>query len=109
MHTNDGLELLGKTPKEVVRELRASSHAPGNGETDFMQLLASRVALQTGKRVRSGSAEEFIEDLMAAGFLLEDDGAEFWGDPTTQSGADAKRRNLSVSGGGRVPARLLWP
>lgn len=73
MRTNDGLTLRGCTPEEMVEELRASSRSPGLTLGNFMDEMASRTLLLTGHRVRTRTAQGFIEDLVAAGVLLVDD------------------------------------
>lgn len=78
MRTQDGLELIARSddPINVVNELRATSRRPGRSRAEFMQLAAGRAKLQTGKPIRSDSAEHFVADLLAAGLLIDDDQPE---------------------------------
>lgn len=73
MRTNDGIELLGHTPEEILRELHKMSRSPCATDAEFMHQMAGRVALATGKKVSARSAEEFVQSMVAVGALLEDD------------------------------------
>jgi hypothetical protein len=70
--TIDGLALRGRTPEEIIEELRATSRSPGRTTAQFMDEMASRTLLLTGHRVRTRTAEDFIADLVAAGMLLDE-------------------------------------
>lgn len=72
MKTNDGIELTGRTPAELVRELHKMSMSPAADDVQFMDQMAGRCLLQTGKRCRSWPAEDFIADLIAAGILVDE-------------------------------------
>jgi hypothetical protein len=71
--TNDGMSLLGQTAAEQIDLLHATSFSPCPNRRKFMAEVASRVLLQTGRRVRTSTPEMFIEDLLAAGMLREED------------------------------------
>ena len=72
MRTNDGIELRGGTPEEIVRELHKMSRAPCATDAEFMHQMAGRVALQTGKRISAATAAEFVRSLVAVGLLTEE-------------------------------------
>lgn len=72
MRTNDGIELTGRTPKELVRELHKMSRSPCATDAEFMAQMAGRVALATGKRVSCATHEEFVRSLVAVGSLLDE-------------------------------------
>lgn len=72
MRTNDGQELRGAVPAEVVLELREISMEPTATVHEFMAQTAARALRQTGQRVRCDTAENFVCDLLTAGLLLED-------------------------------------
>lgn len=72
MRTNDGVELTGRTPAEIVRELHKMSRSPCPTDAEFMAQMAARVALATGKRVSSATYEEFVRSLVAVGSLLDE-------------------------------------
>ena len=72
MRTREGIELRGHTPAELVKELHAMSRSPCATDAEFRYTMAGRALTQTGQRVRCGSDEEFIADLVEVGLLLED-------------------------------------
>lgn len=72
MRTNDGIELRGQTPEELLRELHKTSRAPCATDAEFMHQMAGRAALQTGKRISARSVDEFIRSLVAAGILIDE-------------------------------------
>lgn len=72
MRTNDGTELTGRTPAEIVRELHKMSRAPCATDAEFMHQMAGRVALTIGQRIPSTTTEEFVAALIACGTLLEE-------------------------------------
>jgi hypothetical protein len=50
--------------QELVRQLAA-----GTDEWEWMEDAAKRAWIQTGRPVRFGTHEEFVEDLLAAGLI----------------------------------------
>lgn len=76
MRTSQGEPLEGATPKEWVASLRQNTHFPEKDTRTFMRQTARRAKVQTGKPVRYNTAENFINDLLKAGLLLENDGAK---------------------------------
>jgi hypothetical protein len=70
MLTNDdGRVHTGKTEADLVSRLHASSRAPEASDKDFMREVAARARLQTGKRIRHNTPENFIADLAKAGLI----------------------------------------
>jgi len=63
---------VGRDARSIVRSLREHSLLPGYTTGQFMYLVAGRTREYTGKQVRTSSAREFIEDLLAGGFLVEE-------------------------------------
>jgi adenine deaminase len=72
MRTKDGYEIKSATPEGIVAELHKMSHAPCATDREFMRETAGRARLQTGYRVRYGSAANFVDDLVSCGLLFED-------------------------------------
>lgn len=74
MRTNDGLILRAdrKNPVAIVAELRATSHEPGTSAYEYRRMAAGRAGAQAGRRVRYATDEEFVEDLLALGFLIDE-------------------------------------
>lgn len=67
--TTEGRRIVGETALEVVREMNDRALI---GEPDawrYMAALARRVKRLTGSPVRTTSAEAFLNDLAALGFL----------------------------------------
>jgi hypothetical protein len=67
--TRDGVALSGETPMDVVKSLRATSRDPAPNLVQFMERVAAGAELQTGHRIRIGSAAAFLTDLIAAGLI----------------------------------------
>lgn len=72
MLTNDGMVLRGETPEELVDELWRSSFDAPKTRRAFITETARRVENLMGKPIRCSSVEAFVEDLVLAGFLIED-------------------------------------
>jgi hypothetical protein len=65
--TDDGIPLRGDDYREIVRELRrASPYDPSRNEKDYMKAVARRI----GSGVRHDRPRDFVEDLVARGFLI---------------------------------------
>lgn len=67
--TRDGEMFEGDNPREAAEALRATSRDPRRDLTEFMAVTAAAARLQTGRRVRSATAAEFLDDLEAAGLI----------------------------------------
>lgn len=72
MKTNDGHELTGTEPRELVTELRRISVTQTHTNAEFMAQSAARALAQTGQRVRCDTADNFVADLLEVGLLTED-------------------------------------
>jgi hypothetical protein len=70
--TNDGQPLGATTPEGIVKELHKISFTQSDNDRKFMKETQGRVLLQTGKRVRCGSAEDFVADLVRIGLLVDE-------------------------------------
>lgn len=69
--TQDGEFIEAKDSKVLVRALRESAMFPVAGDAEFMRDVSDRIKASTGKVVRTGNADEFVEDLIAAEFVKE--------------------------------------
>jgi hypothetical protein len=70
MLTNDdGRVYTGNTEAELVSRLRSSSLTAEKTDREFMREAARRARLQTGKRVRYNTPENFIADLVKTGLI----------------------------------------
>jgi len=73
VRTNDGKKLTATEPAEIVSELHYWSFAQSRDDQTWMAEAAYRARLMTGRQVRCDSPEEFVEDLLKQGFLIEED------------------------------------
>ena len=67
--TDDGRVYEAATAADLVDRLRALSFLEHADAADFMAKMAANCAAWDGSDVRADSAEAFVEDLIAAGFL----------------------------------------
>lgn len=67
--TADGEIYEVDSTAELVEALRASSHAPGFDQLDYMRRAAQRAWIQSAASVRSDRSDNFVEDLLAGGLL----------------------------------------
>lgn len=58
----------------VVQQMRSGAHDGGGTDRGYMDMVADRARVQTGKAVRTDSYENFVADLVAAGLLEEVEG-----------------------------------
>jgi len=64
------------TAAELVRKMRATAvFDESRSDSHWMKLVAHRATVSSGADVRTGSAEEFVEDLVAAGLLVREGGS----------------------------------
>jgi hypothetical protein len=68
---NDGHIFEADTAEELVSQLRLRSFAPALSDEAYMEQAAKRAILQKGGGIRSGTAHEFIHDLLRYGLLVE--------------------------------------
>ena len=66
---DDGHVYEAATATDLVDRLRAVSFMEHGDAADFMTKMAGNCAAWDGSDVRAGSAESFVEDLIANGFL----------------------------------------
>jgi hypothetical protein len=66
---DDGRVYDAATAAELVDRLRALSFLEHADAADFMAQMAANCAAWDGSDVRADSAESFVEDLIATGFL----------------------------------------
>lgn len=69
--TRDGEVIVATSDEALVRALRETAMFPVATDAEYMTDVAARVEAETGKPVRTGSAAEFIGDLVAAEVLKE--------------------------------------
>ena len=67
--TDDGRVYEAATAAALVDQLRALSFLEHGDAADFMAQMSANCAAWDGSDVRAGSAETFVEDLIANGFL----------------------------------------
>jgi len=68
--TNDDKHFFGATEKQIVENLQDASYSPTVTTYAFMVEVAYRAKIQTGKKVRTTSVKNFIDDLVEAGLLV---------------------------------------
>jgi hypothetical protein len=73
VRTSDGQALSGRTPDEIVRELRKISRTPGDNLMGFMRETADRIWSQHGRSVRHDSTTGFVADLIRQGLLIDEE------------------------------------
>jgi len=68
-----GTEIVATTATELVTKMRESA-VFDEARTDalWMRVVADRAKNQAGKTVRVDTVEEFIADMIAGGFLIEE-------------------------------------
>jgi hypothetical protein len=68
--TRDGLKVGGQSYREVAERLRRRSNSNSASLAEFMREVAGRmVVVDSRVRVRCDAPANFVEDLVAAGFL----------------------------------------
>ena len=73
--TNDGERYAASSPEELVSQLHDASYAPAKSDAEFMRQMAERAKAVTGSDVRHSSAEEFVGDLIAVGWMKAVEGS----------------------------------
>jgi len=63
--------VVASTDAGIIEELRKASWQSANSTAEFMKAMAQRAKLQTGRDVRTDSAENFVGDLVRCGVLKE--------------------------------------
>lgn len=58
-----------KTAAELVSIMHANSRTPAADDKAYMMDVSDRTVLQSGDKIRFGSPEEFINDLIKHGLL----------------------------------------
>lgn len=58
------VEFEGETAVSIVAAMRSTSHSPSDSLAAYMRETAQRAKLQTGLRVRSTDAGDFLADLV---------------------------------------------
>jgi hypothetical protein len=66
---DDGRVYEAATAAELIERLRALSFLEHGDAADFMAQMSANCAAWDGSDVRADSAESFVEDLIATGFL----------------------------------------
>jgi hypothetical protein len=76
IRTNDGKTLRSTNPADVVEELNDISFSPEPTPGKFMTESAGRILAFSGAKIRTDSAEHYVEDLFSYGFLNTDEEPE---------------------------------
>jgi hypothetical protein len=64
---DDRIEAVSVT--QLVHRMHQTSFAPAADDRAFMRQVANRVKLQSGARVRSNTAKNFVADMVSAGMI----------------------------------------
>lgn len=68
----DGGSITASTPEEFVTGLRKSSRFDSHcSDAQYMENFADRFKIQEGRDVRFDSPENFLQDLLADGFVSQ--------------------------------------
>lgn len=72
MRTNDGHTITAnaKDPWAIIRELHQLSNTPAPSDKEFMTQTAKRVYETSGAYISDGDPAQFVQDLIALGFLV---------------------------------------
>lgn len=69
----DGGTISASTPQEFVTRLRESSRFDNNcSDEQYMQNFAARFKTQEGADIRFDTAENFLQDLLDSGFVVQE-------------------------------------
>jgi hypothetical protein len=71
MRTREGHVLTGNNPEEIVASLHRYSFEKHANDRAYMLEVQRRVPIQTGDHIRADTAANFIDDLLAAGLLVD--------------------------------------
>lgn len=66
----DKKPIEANSPQEIVAAIRRDSMNPAENDFAYMEDFAQRYEIQTGTVIRSDTYENFVEDLIAAGYLM---------------------------------------
>lgn len=69
--TNDGATFRAGNAREVIRQLRALSHAPGRTVQEFMEGVADRVQSQGSADISTFTPTQFVSGLVQSGLITE--------------------------------------
>lgn len=67
--TRDDQTFEAATAEDLVTQIHKSSHTQSEGNQAWMERTADLAKKQSGKDVRTDTAENFVSDLAAAGLL----------------------------------------
>lgn len=67
-----GTRFAATSSADLVTQMHAGAFVKEESDTEYMRQSALRLALQIGKTVRSESVEEYVEDLLGYGILIEE-------------------------------------
>jgi len=70
--TSEGQHLRANGPEELIRALHKSSWSQCESDQVWMNETAARIKMINGKIVRTGKPSHFVADLLAAGFITEE-------------------------------------
>jgi len=69
--TNDGKAFWSPNDRQFVKDLQNASYSPTNSTIRFMEDVARRAHIQTGRTIRTGKIMDFVQDLKDAGLLIQ--------------------------------------
>ena len=67
--TIDDAEFDAADAADLVRQMRAASHVPNESIAAYMADVARSIRDESGARVSTDDPDEFVRDLMKAGYL----------------------------------------
>jgi len=74
IRTNDGKVLHSTAPDAIVKELHDMSFTPEANDRAFMLASANRILQFSGRKIRTDTTANYVEDLFEYGFLSTDEG-----------------------------------
>ena len=69
--TQDGEIIEAASDAALIKALRETAMFPVATDEEYMRDVSKRVKASTGKAVRTGKADEFVADLLAAEVIKE--------------------------------------
>lgn len=65
-------KIEASSPEEFLKKMHKSAHTPSPSDQEFMVDVARRCKLQTGDVISSSNAADFLADLVAADYVVEE-------------------------------------
>lgn len=64
-------KITAQSAQDLVRQMHTLSHTQAESDALWMRDVAQRMLVQSGTAVRTGTAEDFVADLVKAGVVQE--------------------------------------